>query len=860
VSAVPQPSGTVTLVFTDIEGSTRLLEQLGVEGYRAALGEHRRVVREACARFAGYEVDYEGDAFFYAFPTAQQAVSAVAQFMVGLEPGPIRVRVGIHTGEPALDPPKYVGMDVHRAARIMSSAHGGQVVVSPSTVGLLEPGSVGLVELGPHRLKDLSQPIPLYQLAVDGLGQDFPPLKTLYRSNLPVPATPFLGREAELAEVVDRLLDPDTRLLTLTGPGGTGKTRLALQAAAEVADSYPDGVFWVPLAPLRDPGLVVPAVAQALEIGERPDEGLVDTLARALLGKRALLVLDNLEHLMPSGAGQVAALVAACPTLRMLVTSRERLVVAAERAWPVPPMSEPDGERLFLESAQAAGVTLAPDDTVRELCRRLDELPLALQLAAARTRSLSPAAILDRLDQQLSLLTSRSRDVDERQRTLEATIAWSYDLLDPDEQRVLRALSVFAGGCSLEAAEHVAGADLDTVESLLDKSLIRHRVDQAGQDRYWMLETIREYAHQQLETTGEADPVCRAHIEWFAAALAPLWRPVRRFDRDATAQLKADLDNGRLALDTALDRGDSDLAGRLLGVLELSWLRSGQNRVALDRADRYLALDRDGLDPAARLVGDGGAAEILRFTGQPARARALYESCIELARRSPNVPSEVFGKAGNVEMPFLTHISELALWEGDVDSARSIALEALAMREAAGQPFGIAHALNGVVSVDQATGQWKDVAAHLRRMIELLGDSPESIGHHIALAEAELANGRPGEASRLLVEHLPTGAASDDAQDVLYGLHIAAQALAVYGRHQLALTVWQAAELAEAQTGLVMPPWDRQRFDAARAASSEARSGDARAIDPDSLSPAEALSLARTALREELARSSVSGG
>jgi class 3 adenylate cyclase len=356
--AVAQPSGTVSLVFTDIEGSTRLLEQLGTDAYRAALAEHRRVVREACARFGGYEVDFEGDAFFHAFASASDAVSAVAAFIAGLEPGPIRIRVGIHTGEPALDPPKYVGLDVHRAARIMSCAHGGQVVLSAETAALL--AAVELKHLGQHRLKDISSPIPLHQLLIDGLPDEFPRLKSLYHSTLPVPATPFLGRETELADVVGRLLDPDTRLLTLTGPGGTGKTRLALQAAAEASDHFPDGVFWVPLAPLRDPDLLLPAVAQVLEVGERSDERLVDTLARALLGKRALLLLDNLEHLLPSAAGQVAALVAACPTLRVLVTSRERLVVTAERAWSVPPMSETDGQRLFLESAQAAGVTLAP--------------------------------------------------------------------------------------------------------------------------------------------------------------------------------------------------------------------------------------------------------------------------------------------------------------------------------------------------------------------------------------------------------------------------------------------------------------------------------------------------------------------
>lgn len=487
---VVQPAGTVSLVFTDIEGSTRLLEELGAEAYRAALAEHRRVVREACARFGGYEVDYEGDAFFFAFASAADAVSAIGEFMVGLQAGPIRVRVGVHAGEPVLDPPKYVGLDVHRAARIMASAHGGQVVLSAETVALL-PDAFELKHLGQHRLKDLSSPIPLYQLLVGGLPRAFPRLRTLYHSTLPVPATPFLGREAELAEVTRRLLDPAARLLTLTGPGGTGKTRLALQAAAEVSDEFPDGVWWVPLAPLRDPELVLGMIAAVVELDAPPGDSLVTTLAGALLGKRALVLIDNAEHLLPQVAGDLAALAGACPTLRLLVTSRERLQLAVESTWPVPALDPPDAERLFLARARAVRPDLGDDPAIAAICERLDYLPLAIELAAARTRALSLSALASRLEEGLGLLASRAPDVDERHRTLAATIEWSYGLLDPDEQRAYRALSVFAGGATLDAAEQVAGADLELVESLLDKSLIRHRVDAAGCDRYWMLETIR---------------------------------------------------------------------------------------------------------------------------------------------------------------------------------------------------------------------------------------------------------------------------------------------------------------------------------------------------------------------------------
>ena len=379
--------------------------------------------------------------------------------MPGLDGGPIRIRVGIHTGEPGLDPPKYVGMDVHRAARIMSAAHGGQVVLSPSTVALLEPGSVDAEGARPAPAQGPLRPDPPPPARHStGSSSEFPPLKTLYRSNLPVPATPFLGREHELREIVQRLTDPDTRMLTLTGPGGTGKTRLALQAAAQAAEHFPDGITWVALAPVSDPELLVPTIARALGVRETPGHRLADVVSAALRERTALLLLDNLEQLLPEAAHSVAALLDSCPRLRVVVSSRERLRIRAETVWPVPPLSEADGEYLFVEHARAGGVELAIDETVGELCRRLDELPLAIELAAARTSVFSPGQLLDRLGQRLDLLQA-GRDAEARQRTLRATIDWSYELLDTDEQRVYRALSVFAGGSTYEAAEQVAGAN-----------------------------------------------------------------------------------------------------------------------------------------------------------------------------------------------------------------------------------------------------------------------------------------------------------------------------------------------------------------------------------------------------------------
>ncbi|MBA3735384.1 MAG: AAA family ATPase [Actinobacteria bacterium] len=498
------PSGTVTFLFSDVEGSTRLLEELGAEEYSKALAEHRRLIREACTRFGGVEVDTQGDAFFVAFPTAPGAVEAAQAISDGLGPGPIRVRLGLHTGTPLVTDEGYVGADVHRAARIAAAGHGGQVLVSASTAGLVQ---IELRDLGEHRFKDLAAPERVFQLG----GDEYPPLRSLRNVRLPVPATPFLGRELELQRVVEFLVRQDVRLLTLTGPGGTGKTRLALQAAAEASDRYPDGIWWVPLAALRDSALLLAAVAQALGVKEQPGRDLDETLTAELAGKRALILLDNAEHLLPEAAEEIARLV---PTSgpALLVTSRERLQLQGEQVYPVPTLAERDGVDLFLTRARTLEPAFAANGSVGELCSRLDNLPLALELAAARTTLFSPEQLLERLSQRLGLFKG-ARDADPRQRTLRATIEWSYDLLAPEEQRLFRSLSVFAGGCTYEAAEEVCGADPDNLHSLLDKSLLRRRDSTFG-SRYWMLETIREYAAERLEKSGAAMALRRRHAEW----------------------------------------------------------------------------------------------------------------------------------------------------------------------------------------------------------------------------------------------------------------------------------------------------------------------------------------------------------
>jgi predicted ATPase/class 3 adenylate cyclase len=563
------PSGTVTFLFTDVEGSTKLLHELGAEAYADALAEHRRVIREACASEGGVEVDTQGDAFFFAFPTAPGALAAASAFTEALTSGPIQVRVGLHTGTPLLTEEGYVGDDVHRAARIAACGHGGQVLVSSSTAPLLE---LELHDLGEHRFKDLSAPERVYQL---GEGA-FPPLKTLYRTNLPVPATPFLGREAELAEVVGLL--EGTRLLTLTGPGGTGKTRLALQAAAEASDRYPDGVFWIPLAPMRDSSLVLPTAAQAL--------GSSNGLAEHIADKQMLCLFDNFEQVVEA-APELAALLSACPHLDLLVTSRERLRVAGEQAYPVPPLAESDGEALFTTRARMVDPAFTASEAVSELCLRLDELPLAIELAAARTALFSPEQLLERLSTRLDLLKGE-RGADPRQQTLRATIAWSYDLLAEDERQLFRRLAVFSGGCTYEAAEEVAEADPDTLQSLLDKSLLRKRDSKIG-PRYWMLETIREYAVEQLEASGEAEETRRRHADWFLA-LADEGTLVI-MDAAWVDRVDAEVDNVRAALDLVAAMGDTRRVLHATASLRDFWFTRGYIAEGHTRIENALAAD-----------------------------------------------------------------------------------------------------------------------------------------------------------------------------------------------------------------------------------------------------------------------------
>ena len=649
------PQGTVTFLFTDVEGSTRLLHELG-DAYADVLAEHRRVLRDAFARHNGVEVDTQGDAFFVAFAKASDAVAAATAARDALGDGPIRVRIGLHTGEPRVTDEGYVGIDVHRAARIAAAGHGGQILVSQSTRELT--GGDGLRDLGEHRLKDLTDAERIYQLG-DG---DFPPLKTLNNSNVPLPAEPLIGRKKELADVL-RLLRDGARLVTVTGPGGTGKTRFALEAASELIEHFRDGVWWIGLAPLRDSRLVLPAIAST--VGVQGD--LVAELAR----RELLLVLDNFEHVADAAPG-IAEIQRACPGVAVVVTSREPLHIAGERELPLAPLPESPAVELFRQRAEA----VAPDfdaeySTLVEVCDRLDRLPLAIELAAARTKVVPVAELARRLDQRLPLLTSRRRDVDERQRTLRATIEWSYELLDETDQKHFAALSVFSGNFAAAAAHEIAAVDLDALESLVDKSLLQRRDD----GRFFMLETIREYATSTLEESGEPNALRDRHLDFFLKLVVDGEAAMAAGRAEETlASLANDENNVRAALAYACDTGDAERALMLAGSNWRFWSLRLQVSEGVRWYERALALEGDA-STKARARAVYGLSEMEVNAAHFARAEALLEEAIPLLRSADEDRWVVSA---------MNHLATAHLGAGDLARARVLFEETLALARQSG--------------------------------------------------------------------------------------------------------------------------------------------------------------------------------
>ena len=643
------PTGTVTFLFTDIEGSTRLLHALGPDAYAEALTEHRRVLREAFARHGGVEVDTQGDAFFVAFPTTAGAAAAAREAGDALMSGRVRVRMGLHTGTPSRGPEGYVGVDVHRGARVAALAHGGQILASPTTAALVDGAT--MLDLGLHRLKDFEGVTRLYQLGTEA----FPPLRTPGSVDLPTPATRFLGRELELFEAVSLVYERDPRVLTVLGPGGTGKTRFAIELSRLLAEDAEGGTVFVPLAPLREPGLVLTTIAERLgaEVAE------VGAIAARIGDRRTHVLVDNVEHLLPQAASPLAELTAAAPALRLIATSREAPRIQGEVELDLPPLAEGEAVALFCERAQAVRPDLEESETVHELCARLDRLPLALELAAARTKLLSPAALLERLGSRLDLLKG-TRDADERHMTLRATIAWSYDLLDENEQQLFSRMSVFRGGGTLQTVEVVCNADLDTLASLLDKSLVRRRTGALGEERFWMLETIKEFAAERLTESGDDGTIRRTHAE----RMLEIARSANLSEDDdepfGLEVALAERNDLRSALDWAAEN-DPELGLELVVALETFWNASAPH----EGLHRVADLLRRTVSPRPEL-----RARALRVYGNTASiqrdhvgADARWAESLELFRKL----GDERGVAGILHRLALT-----PMFAGDVDRARQI--------------------------------------------------------------------------------------------------------------------------------------------------------------------------------------------
>jgi predicted ATPase/class 3 adenylate cyclase len=771
----PQPTGTVTMLFTDIEGSTRLLAQLGAEGYRTALELHSRLLREAFEQHEGYEVDSEGDAFFVAFASAQEAVAAASEAQKALvsadwpEGGEIRVRMGLHTGEPLAVPPKYVGMDVHKAARIMAAGHGGQVLLSEATQRLA--ADVETISLGEHRLKDLLQPEPLYQLRIEGLPAEFQPLATpLDTTNLPVVSIPLVGRERELGELVG-LLSNGTRLLTLTGPGGTGKTRLALQVAAELAGRLRDGVFWIPLGGLSDPGLVPSEIARTV--------GAPDELIGFLRGRELLILLDNFEHLLDA-VPAVSDLLGSAGDLRFLVTSRTPLRVSAEQEYRLEPLPDDEAATLFVQRARGVGRELTADRTVAEICRRLDGLPLAIELAAARTKLLSPERLLERLGSVLPLLTSGARDAPERQRTLRATIEWSYDLLDPPVQELFVRLAVFAGVFPLAAAEEVAGADLDGIEALVDSSLLKP----IGDDSFLMLETIREYADEKLDATSDVDEIRRLHAAFFAGVAEDAYR--HRFDDEATWAQWLELHHTdlRRALDW-LTATEPDGALALAGALGWFWLSRGHLVEGDARVKAALAGSTAVGFTRARASTAAGA--LSARIGLVEEGRVRLESAVEDWRK--------LGDRAETAAA-LESFGWLLVYDAGDDSASLAAFEeAHSIQQDLGDRAGETRALVGVCQVLVALGEVERAEALSQELLERGEDDIRT--RHFAihfLADCSLIRGDCAEAEERYRESLRAALELGDVIEASFEVQGIAMARAGKGDSARALELAASVE------------------------------------------------------------------
>ncbi|HUG29693.1 MAG TPA: tetratricopeptide repeat protein [Candidatus Limnocylindria bacterium] len=781
------PTGRVTFLFTDIEGSTRLVQQLGAGEYRRLLGEHSTILRAAVGDHDGREFGTEGDAHFFVFREASGAVRAAieAQRALAARPWPpdaeVRVRMGIHTGTPEVNGADYVGVDLNRVARIAAAGHGEQVLLSAVTTEAIDPAlaqQVRLTDLGLHRLKDLVESEHLVQLSAPGLREDFPAIRTIDTrpKQLPAQLTSFIGRGRELGEIADLL--GRSRLVTLTGPGGTGKTRLAVAVADRLLPRFSDGVFFVPVAPIDDPERVPAAIATVLGLREAPEQPVVQVLEEHLRDKSMLLVIDNLEHLA-AAAPIIAKLLERAPAVSALTTSRELLHVYGEQGYPVQPLPVPPSGGpaepmatnpcvvLFLERATAVRpdfrLTEQSLSIVAEICRRVDGLPLAVELAAARVRILPLVEIVARLDRRLAALTGGARDLPERQQTLRATIDWSHDLLDSAERRLFARLSVFAGGWTRQAAETICAGDLgidvlDGLASLVDKSLVRRETARDDDVRFDLLQTIQEYARERLEDSGEADRVRRLHAEHFRDLAEAAEPNLTGPDSERWLEtLGIEVPNIRGALRWAIDSGHpGDLEAGLLtaGALWRFWQLTGALREGADWNARLLARADPGSPSAGRAKALRGAGGIVYWQNDLPRSRQLYEESVaiyralgdragtaaalndlaylpmlmgelELARSFFTEARDLFQAQGDAWQATLAelNIGQVDFFARRYDEALRSWETALPMIRERGDRFWLTEAITGLGYLDQLTGRFDSARGHYAEALEIALDA-----------------------------------------------------------------------------------------------------------------------------------------
>ena len=815
------PTGTVTLVFTDIEGSTAALTRLA-DRWGPALAAHRKLLRAAFTRAEGHELGTEGDSFFVVFASAPAAVAACieAQRALAARPWPddvpLRVRVGVHTGTPTRHEDGYIGLDVHVGARIASAAHGGQVVLSAATRDLVAdalPAGVRLRDVGLHRLKDLTAPLPLHDLVIDGLPHDFPPLRSLGAvTNLPATAMPLVGRAAELERVAGWLTGAVPRLVTVAGAGGAGKTRLALAAGRATQPQFEDGTYFVDLSAATDTDRFWSAVADALG---GPGTGRpVDRALARVEGWRALVVLDNAEQVHGVEAA-VARLLRSAPALALLVTSRRPLRLADEQVLPLAPLPTADAVELFLQRASAVrpGLSLDAEDVeaVEAICRRLDGLPLAIELAAARTRLLSPVAVLRRLSDRLDLV-DRSGARPPRQRTLRDTIAWSYQLLSADLRRAFTVLGVTAGGCDLEALESLtapgAEAALDVAEELAEASLVTVGTGTDREPRFGLLSVVREFALEQLAADGEADAARARHAEHFAL-IAERYR--RGVSVGALDRLEEELENFREALrwclqDDVEDPGRARLGLRIVDALATFWYRHGHGAEGHQWLERALDRHREAADEG---VGDAlhGLGVLLQQEGDRDTAEQLLHRALTMWRAR----GDQYRAARE-----LNSLGVAAFGAGDLARARELVEDSLELARGLGAADRVAAALTNLALITAEEGRPAEGVPFLheaQQLDEAAGDQWGVTVDRINTSALLAFAGRLDDAETLLDRTAPDVAALGDADLLVEAVELRAVLHAERGRPLEAARLAGAAERTRRDIAVPMSANDRDRLE-----------------------------------------------